>query len=36
MWMIFLLASSDLGLLHEVKWFLSQQLDIMKDMGERY
>ena len=28
-----LLASSDLGLLHEVKRFLSQQFD-MKDMGE--
>ena len=28
-----LLASNDLGLLHEVKRFLSQQFD-MKDMGE--
>ena len=28
-----LFASSDLGLLHEVKWFLSQQFDI-EDMDE--
>ena len=30
-----LLASNDLGLLHEVKQFLSQQFD-MKDMGEAF
>ena len=33
MWIICLLTSSDLSLLHEVKRFLSQQFDI-KDMGE--
>ena len=33
MWMTFLLATNDKGLLHEVKQFLSKNFD-MKDMGE--